>query len=99
MLLTFHLQLLQIKDKFYIYLEFVYPGSINKYARDYIGAITEPVVRNFTRHILTGLAYLHSKGAIHRFGVLLKSLIYHKYLIWINTLAQNTLCFFKLCPR
>nr|KAJ0218770.1 hypothetical protein LSAT_V11C300112110 [Lactuca sativa] len=28
--------------------------------------ITESVVRNFTRHILSGLAYLHSKKTVHR---------------------------------
>ncbi|XP_007047173.2 PREDICTED: mitogen-activated protein kinase kinase kinase YODA isoform X1 [Theobroma cacao] len=55
-----------VEDKFYIYLEYVHPGSINKYARDHCGAITESVVRNFTRHILSGLAYLHSTKTIHR---------------------------------
>ncbi|KAK7386464.1 hypothetical protein VNO78_26709 [Psophocarpus tetragonolobus] len=55
-----------VKDRFYIYLEYVHPGSINKYVRDHCGAITESVIRNFTRHILSGLAYLHSKKTIHR---------------------------------
>ncbi|KAG9148098.1 hypothetical protein Leryth_003672 [Lithospermum erythrorhizon] len=55
-----------IEDHFCIYLEFIHPGSINKYARDHFGAVTESVVRNFTRHILSGLAYLHSKKTIHR---------------------------------
>ncbi|XWS33652.1 hypothetical protein CRYUN_Cryun22dG0100800 [Craigia yunnanensis] len=54
------------EDKFYIYLEYVHPGSINKYVRDHCGAITESVVRNFTRHILSGLTYLHSTKTIHR---------------------------------
>ncbi|XWS45306.1 hypothetical protein CRYUN_Cryun15aG0125300 [Craigia yunnanensis] len=54
------------EDKFYIYLEYVHPGSINKYVHDHCGAITESVVRNFTRHILSGLAYLHSTKTIHR---------------------------------
>ncbi|KAI4381667.1 hypothetical protein MLD38_007722 [Melastoma candidum] len=53
-------------DRFYIYLEYVHPGSINKYVRDHCGAITESVVRNFTRHILSGLAYLHRKKTVHR---------------------------------
>lgn len=57
---------LQIEDRFYIYLEYVHPGSINKYVREHCGAITESVVRNFTRHILNGLAYLHSTKTIHR---------------------------------
>lgn len=55
-----------VDDRFYIYLEYVYPGSINKYVREHCGAITEAVVRNFTRHILSGLAYLHGRKTIHR---------------------------------
>ncbi|KAL3640270.1 hypothetical protein CASFOL_015238 [Castilleja foliolosa] len=55
-----------VKDKFYIYLEYVHPGSINKFIQDHCGAITESIVRNFTRHILCGLAYLHSTKTIHR---------------------------------
>ncbi|XP_044470000.1 probable disease resistance protein At5g66900 isoform X2 [Mangifera indica] len=55
-----------VEDKFYIYMEYVHPGSINKYVREHCGAMTESVVRNFTRHILSGLAYLHSKKTIHR---------------------------------
>lgn len=54
------------EDRFYIYLEYVYPGSINKYVQDHFGAMTESVVRNFTRHILNGLAYLHGSKNIHR---------------------------------
>ncbi|KAG6488822.1 hypothetical protein ZIOFF_050073 [Zingiber officinale] len=55
-----------IEDQLYIYLEYVHPGSINKYVRQYCGAMTESVVRNFTRHILNGLIYLHSKNIMHR---------------------------------
>ncbi|KAK2445540.1 mitogen-activated protein kinase kinase kinase [Trifolium repens] len=33
---------------------------------EHCGALTESVVRNFTRHILSGLAYLHSTKTIHR---------------------------------
>ncbi|KAJ3674396.1 hypothetical protein LUZ60_005012 [Juncus effusus] len=55
-----------IGDRFYIYLEYVHPGSINKYVRQHCGAMTESVVRNFTRHILNGLAYLHSMKIMHR---------------------------------
>nr|GMC97150.1 mitogen-activated protein kinase kinase kinase YODA-like isoform X2 [Ipomoea batatas] len=58
--------LVQAGDRFYIYLEYVHPGSINKFIRDHCGAITESVVRNFTRHILCGLAYLHGTKTIHR---------------------------------
>ncbi|XP_068656006.1 mitogen-activated protein kinase kinase kinase 5-like isoform X2 [Aristolochia californica] len=56
-----------VKDRFFIYLEYVHPGSISKYVRDHCGgAMTESIVRNFTRHILSGLAYLHSTKTIHR---------------------------------
>ncbi|KAA8547223.1 hypothetical protein F0562_003913 [Nyssa sinensis] len=55
-----------VGDKFYIYLEYVHPGSINKYVHEHCGAMTESVVRNFTRHILSGLVYLHSTKTIHR---------------------------------
>ncbi|XAR57820.1 Mitogen-activated protein kinase kinase kinase [Bertholletia excelsa] len=55
-----------IGDRFYIYLEYVHPGSLNKYIREHCGKMTESVVRNFTRHILSGLAYLHSTKTIHR---------------------------------
>ncbi|KAJ7944399.1 Protein kinase [Quillaja saponaria] len=55
-----------VEDRFYIYLEYVHPGSINKYVREHFGAMNESVVRSFTRHILSGLAYLHSKKTIHR---------------------------------
>lgn len=53
-------------DRLYIYLEYVHPGSINKYIQDHCGVITESVVRSFTRHIVCGLAYLHSTKTIHR---------------------------------
>jgi len=60
---------MQTEDRFYIFLEYVYPGSINKYVRDHCGAMTESVVRNFTKHILRGLAYLHGSKNIHRFSL------------------------------
>ncbi|CAH1422148.1 unnamed protein product [Lactuca virosa] len=55
-----------IENRFCIYLEYVHPGAINKYVKEHCGALTESVVRNFTRHILSGLAYLHSKKTVHR---------------------------------
>ena len=59
---------MQVDDRFYIYLEYVHPGSINRYVREYFGSITESVVCNFTRHILSGLAYLHITKTIHRYN-------------------------------
>ncbi|WCJ35363.1 mitogen-activated protein kinase kinase kinase 5 [Euphorbia peplus] len=55
-----------VDDHFYIYLEYVYPGSISRFVNEHCGVMTESIVRNFTRHILSGLAYLHSKKTIHR---------------------------------
>ncbi|XP_031480195.1 mitogen-activated protein kinase kinase kinase 5-like [Nymphaea colorata] len=55
-----------VEDHFYIYLEFVHPGSITKFIQESGGSLPEAVVRNFTRHILLGLAYLHSKDVVHR---------------------------------
>uniref|UniRef100_A0A6N2MFS7 Protein kinase domain-containing protein n=1 Tax=Salix viminalis TaxID=40686 RepID=A0A6N2MFS7_SALVM len=55
-----------VDDHFYIYLEYINPGSINRYVRDHCGHMTESIVRNFTRHILSGLAYLHSTKTVHR---------------------------------
>jgi len=53
-------------DRLYIYMEYVHPGSLDKFMHEHCGAMTESVVRNFTRHILSGLAYLHSTKTIHR---------------------------------
>ncbi|KAK3025229.1 hypothetical protein RJ639_044577, partial [Escallonia herrerae] len=55
-----------VEDRFCIYLEYVHPGSINNYVREHCKAVTECVVRNFTRHIVSGLAYLHSTKTVHR---------------------------------
>ncbi|KAI0522498.1 hypothetical protein KFK09_004877 [Dendrobium nobile] len=48
------------EDRFFIY------RSINDYVQEHYGAMTKSVVRNFTHHILKGLAYLHSTNNIHR---------------------------------
>lgn len=54
-------------DRFYIYLEYVYFGFINKYVREYCGVITEVVVRNFIRYIFFGLVYLYGRKIIYRY--------------------------------
>ncbi|CAL4936121.1 unnamed protein product [Urochloa decumbens] len=54
------------EERFYIYLEYVHPGSIHKYVHQHCGSLTESVIRNFTRHILKGLAFLHSQKIMHR---------------------------------
>ncbi|GAU36143.1 hypothetical protein TSUD_316720 [Trifolium subterraneum] len=56
----------QVGDQLRIYMEYVQLGSLNKFMHEHSGAMTESVVRNFTRHILSGLAYLHSTKTIHR---------------------------------
>ncbi|CAN4122739.1 unnamed protein product [Withania somnifera] len=55
-----------MEDRFCIYLEYVHSGSISKYVREHCGAMTMSIVRNFTRHIVSGLAYLHNTKTIHR---------------------------------
>ncbi|KAM0855682.1 hypothetical protein ACQ4PT_049619 [Festuca glaucescens] len=53
------------EDTLSIYLEYVSGGSIHKLLRDY-GPFKEPVIRNYTGQILSGLAYLHGKNTVHR---------------------------------
>lgn len=58
---------MQVGDRFHIYQEYVHPGSLNRYINERYGAITESIVRNFTRQIMSGLAYLHSQHIAHRY--------------------------------
>ena len=48
-----------------IFLEYVPGGSIATMLRQY-NTFQEPLIRNFVRQILQGLAYLHSRDIIHR---------------------------------
>lgn len=48
-----------------IFLEYVPGGSVAALLNNY-GPLKEPLIRNFVRQILTGLAYLHNKDIIHR---------------------------------
>ncbi|KAI7737007.1 hypothetical protein M8C21_011112, partial [Ambrosia artemisiifolia] len=48
-----------------VYLEYVSGGSINKLLQEY-GAFEEPVIQNYTRQVLSGLAYLHKRNTVHR---------------------------------
>ncbi|XP_024532993.1 mitogen-activated protein kinase kinase kinase 3 [Selaginella moellendorffii] len=54
-----------MKDRLHIYLEFLSGGSIQKLLHEY-GAFEEPVIKSYTRQIVCGLAYLHSKQTVHR---------------------------------
>eukprot|EP00667_Euglena_gracilis_P000200 EG_transcript_200 len=48
-----------------IFLEYVPGGSIQSLLRKY-GRFPEGIVKFYTRQILTGLAYLHENGIVHR---------------------------------
>ncbi|KAH8683194.1 kinase-like domain-containing protein [Tricladium varicosporioides] len=48
-----------------IFLEYVPGGSVQTMLNSY-GALREPLIRNFVRQIVTGLAYLHGRDIIHR---------------------------------
>lgn len=64
-----HCKLLeQVGDKIYIYLEYVSGGSIYKLLQDY-GQFGELAIRSYTQQILSGLAYLHAKNTVHRYGL------------------------------
>ncbi|KAK9950105.1 hypothetical protein M0R45_005607 [Rubus argutus] len=53
------------EDALSVYLEYVSGGSIHKLLQEY-GAFKEPVIQNYTRQILSGLAYLHGRNTVHR---------------------------------
>ena len=48
-----------------VYLEYVSGGSIHKLLQEY-GSFKEPVIQNYTRKIVSGLAYLHARNTVHR---------------------------------
>jgi mitogen-activated protein kinase kinase kinase len=49
----------------YIFLEYIPGGSVSSMLKMY-GPFEDELVRNFTKQVLVGLVYLHSKGIIHR---------------------------------
>lgn len=52
-------------DQLQIFLEWC-PHSLDSLLKENPTMFTMPVVRKYTRHILQGLAYLHSTGVLHR---------------------------------
>uniref|UniRef100_A0A2N9ERX0 mitogen-activated protein kinase kinase kinase n=1 Tax=Fagus sylvatica TaxID=28930 RepID=A0A2N9ERX0_FAGSY len=58
-------QLNQGEETLSVYLEYVSGGSIHKLLQEY-GAFKEPVIQNYTRQIVSGLAYLHGRNTVHR---------------------------------
>ncbi|KAL6551936.1 hypothetical protein OROGR_008090 [Orobanche gracilis] len=53
------------EERLSVYLEYVSGGSIHKLLQEY-GPFGEPVIQNYTRQILSGLAYLHGRSTVHR---------------------------------
>ncbi|KAM7477673.1 hypothetical protein LguiA_025886 [Lonicera macranthoides] len=53
------------EDTLSVYLEYVFGGSIDKLLQEY-GSFREPVMQNYTRQILSGLAYLHGRNTVQR---------------------------------
>ncbi|CAL0303235.1 unnamed protein product [Lupinus luteus] len=47
-------------------MEYVHPGPVTPLIQERFGLITEVEVRQFSHHILSGLAYLHSNQIVHR---------------------------------
>lgn len=52
-------------ERLSVYLEYVSGGSIHKLLQEY-GPFKEPVIQTYTRQILLGLAYLHTRNTVHR---------------------------------
>lgn len=79
----------QIKDKHCIVLEYVSPGPIRKYLQN--GAVTELIVRSFTRQILTGLEFLHANNIMHRYYETLSCCI---YILRVSVYTMRRIFFF-----
>ncbi|CAJ1937813.1 unnamed protein product [Sphenostylis stenocarpa] len=54
-----------VEESLSVYLEYVSGGSIHKLLQEY-GPFKEPVIQNYTRQIVSGLAYLHARNTVHR---------------------------------
>lgn len=53
------------KGEVRIHMEYMAGGSLSSIVSQY-GALSEPLIKNFVRQIVTGLHYLHSRGIVHR---------------------------------
>ncbi|CAL9120042.1 unnamed protein product [Musa textilis] len=53
------------EDTLSVYLEYISGGSIHKLLQEY-GPFSEPLIRNYTAQILSGLSYLHERNTVHR---------------------------------
>lgn len=72
----------QGEDALSVYLEYVSGGSIHKLLQEY-GAFKEPVIQNYTRQILSGLAYLHGRNTVHRYVVFYTNKIVFAFFFWV----------------
>lgn len=54
-----------VGDNLHIYLELISGGSLYKLYQEF-KKLEEPVIRRYTRQILFGLCYLHSRKVVHR---------------------------------
>lgn len=55
----------QEEEDVYIYMEYMPGGSISSMLKQY-GSFEEKVIKKFTKQVVLGLDYLHSKGVIHQ---------------------------------
>ncbi|TVT99869.1 hypothetical protein EJB05_54722 [Eragrostis curvula] len=53
-------------DAISIYIEYAPNGSIQKFLSDNGGPLKEPMIRDYTAQILSGIAYLHQRKIVHR---------------------------------
>jgi len=53
------------KGEVRLHMEYMAGGSLSSIVSQY-GALSEPLIKNFVRQIVSGLHYLHSHGVVHR---------------------------------
>ncbi|KAH9495283.1 Mitogen-activated protein kinase kinase kinase 5 [Bulinus truncatus] len=84
------------ESKVFIFMEYMSQGNLKDYIENRQSRMTENEVRTFTKQILEGVEYLHSKNTLHRD---LKTSSVHQCLGTIRrpkTLAKAE-CFSALC--
>ena len=56
----------RVDDGLAVFMELVPGGGTLRNLIKEFGALQEGIIRNYTRQMLSGLAYLHSQGVVHR---------------------------------